>query len=94
MAPRQPEKIIINRDELEEIVRNVFRSEFESVGLFSHKPEERQNLQQDFAFVRAMRGAYNGAAATAGKAVMGIIVVGIIGLIVAGAKIGLWPAGK
>ncbi|MFN7608723.1 MAG: hypothetical protein ACK5PJ_05280 [Ralstonia sp.] len=79
---------------MEEIVRHALRTELESVGLFSHKPEERQSLQQDFAFVRAMRSAYTGAAATAGKAVMGVIVVGILGLIVAGAKIGLWPAGK
>ena len=90
-VPRQSDKNAITRDELEEIVRHALRTELESVGLFSHKPEERQSLQQDFAFVRAMRSAYNGAAATVGKAVMSVIAVGLLGLVVAGAKLGLWP---
>jgi len=92
MAPRQPEKIIIDREELEEIIRHAVKSELEAVGLFSHEPKERQNLQQDVAWLRKMRLAFDGASATVGKAVMGAITVGVIGLIVAGAKLGLWPS--
>jgi hypothetical protein len=95
MPPKkQNETIHITKDDLEEIVRKAVRGELEHVGLFSDDGRDRQQLQQDFAFLRKTRMSIDSASGVIGKAVLGAIIVAIIGFVVAGAKLGVIASPK
>ncbi|RTL72359.1 MAG: hypothetical protein EKK41_05045 [Hyphomicrobiales bacterium] len=76
----------MTEDELIDVVRHAVRAELNMAGLRIDAPADVDEARADFAFVRRVRQAFNGAAAKVGGAIILAIVSGIVWLIVIGAQ--------
>jgi ABC-type bacteriocin/lantibiotic exporter with double-glycine peptidase domain len=81
--------MLVTREELTQIVSEVVRREFENAGLIMEEAEHRQEAQKDFRFIRRFREAFDSASGIVGKAILTAIVVGVLGMLVVGFKLGV-----
>lgn len=78
-------------EELEAIVRQAVRAEFDRAGLRVDEPAHQDEARRDFTFLRALRTATYGAASKIALAITLAIASGIVWLLVAG--INTWRSG-
>jgi hypothetical protein len=76
----------MTEDEFVSAVRHAVRAELNMAGLRIDAPSDVDEARADFAFVRRVRQAFNGAAAKVGGAIILAVVSGVVWLIVIGAQ--------
>jgi len=76
----------MTEDQLIEVIRHAVRAELDMAGLSINDSADVKEARADFAFVRRVRQAFNGAAAKVGGAIILAVVSGIVWLIVIGAQ--------
>lgn len=77
--------------EIETIVRDAIRSEFEAVGLRVHDEDHQDEARSDFNFLRKLRKAVDGTASKIGSAIILALVGGFIWLLSVGVQSFLPP---